>query len=181
MHTAATLHGVNGSQIPVGWVATGQGVPDVCARHGEPAVERRKVSISSRPPGWSYFLIFVGVLLFVIVTLVLRKTVVAPNWPFCERCKELRSRWIRTGLGLLGGAVAVLVGSTAIGVAAINDDAVSAPFLIIGNLLFLGGLIAGVVVLAQSSWRAVAAAVVSPDGHWVTVPATSENVQPLFR
>jgi hypothetical protein len=27
-------------------------VPDVCARHGEPADQRRKVDFSSKIPGW---------------------------------------------------------------------------------------------------------------------------------
>jgi hypothetical protein len=50
--------------------AAGQGVPDVCVRHGEPAVEHRKVRIFSRAPAWSYLLIFAGVLVFVIVVTV---------------------------------------------------------------------------------------------------------------
>src|SRR5690349_25152485 len=87
-------------------------MPDVCARHGEPAVERRKVSFSTRPPAWSYVLILVGVLRFLIVAFAMRKTVVVPSWPFCARCRELRSRRLKTGLGLLSSAVAALTGST---------------------------------------------------------------------
>ncbi len=114
----------------------------------------------------------VGVLLFAIVALVLRKTVVAPQWPFCARCNELRSRRIKTGLGLLGGAVAVLIVSTTIAVSTTSDD-IGATSLVIGNLLFVAGIVAGVVVLGQSAWRAVAGAVVSADGLWVTVSKSS--------
>ena len=171
MRAAATLRRVNGSHIPAAWVAAGRGVPDLCGRHGEPAVEHRKVSMFSRPPAWSYVLILGGVLLFVIVALALRKTVVAPRWPFCTRCLDLRSRRRKTGLALLGGALAVLVASFATAIATTNAN-VGATVLGIGNLLFLAGLIAGLVVLTQSAWRAVAAAVVSGDGLWVSVPAT---------
>lgn len=131
------------------------------------------MTFSSRAPGWSYLLILVGILLFVIVAIAMRKTVVAPRWPFCARCQELRSRRRKTGLGLLGGAVAALIASFAMAAVMPNSDA-GATVLIIGNLLFLAGLVAGVVVLAQSAWRSIAAAVVSADGQWVIVPSPSQ-------
>jgi hypothetical protein len=165
---------VNATQIPAGWAAAGYGVPDVCARHGEPAVQRRKVSFSTRPPGWSYVLILVGVLLFVIVAVAMRKTVVAPAWPFCARCTELRSRRLKTGLGLLGAAVVVLIGSIAAAAVVTSDDTVGATILIVGDLLFLAGLVAGLIVVGQSSWRAVATGVLSPDGLWVGVLSPSQ-------
>jgi hypothetical protein len=174
LRRVGTLQRVNASQIPAGWAAAGYGLPDVCVRHGEPAVERRKVSFSSRPPAWSYFLILVGVLLFVIVALAMRKTVVAPAWPFCARCKELRSRRLKTGLGLLGAAVAALIGSTVVAATVPGDDTVGATILIAGYLLFLAGLVAGLIVVEQSSWRAVATAVLSPDGRWIGVPSPSQ-------
>jgi len=148
-------------------------MPDVCARHGEPAVQRRKVSFSSRPPAWSYVLILVGVLLFVIVAMAMRKTVVAPAWPFCARCTQLRSRRLKTGLGLLGAAVAALIGSIAVAAVVTTDDTAGATILIVGYLLFLAGFVAGVIVLGQSSWRAVAAAVLSSDGLWLSVVSPS--------
>src|SRR5690242_10547208 len=148
-------------------------MPDVCARHGEPAVERRKVSFSTRPPAWSYVLILVGVLLFLIVAFAMRKTVVVPAWPFCARCRELRSRRLKTGLGLLSAAVAALIGSTVVAATVPSDDTAGATVLIVGFLLFLAGFVAGLIVLEQSTWRAVATAVLSPDGLWIGVPSPS--------
>ena len=110
----------------------------------------------------------------VIVALAVRKTVVAPRWPFCARCQHLRSRRLKTGLGLLGAAVAMPVISIAVAAAVTNDDTVAATILIIGNALMLAGIVAGSLVLVQSTWRAVAGVVVSPDGLWVSVPSPSQ-------
>jgi len=76
--------------IPAPLVASGQGLPSVCGRHGEPADRHRRVVFRSTPPPWTYLLILLGVVLFAIVATVLEKRVKAPAWPFCPRCGSLR-------------------------------------------------------------------------------------------
>ena len=62
------------------WVAAGQGLPDVCAAHGNPVVIRKQTRIESTPPGWVWVLLPFGLLIFFIVRAVLRKAIIAPNW-----------------------------------------------------------------------------------------------------
>src|SRR3954468_12509908 len=95
-------------RIPAQFVATGWGTPTVCTRHGEPAVEQKRVTFISRNPGWSYLLLLVGVIVFVIVAAVIRKTVVAESWPFCARCAEERKRGRTIGLGIAAAGVVAI-------------------------------------------------------------------------
>jgi hypothetical protein len=46
--------------------------------------------IESRAPGWTYAAIPAGLLLFWILRAVFRKAIVAPAWPFCDRCRSRR-------------------------------------------------------------------------------------------
>ena len=129
-------------RIPAQFVATGRGLPTVCTRHGEPAVERRRVTFISRNPGWSYVLLLAGVIVFVIVASAIRKTVVAAAWPFCARCTEERKRGLSIGLGVMAaGVVAIAL------IAVLPDDTgVLAVFL--GALL----LLIGYIVAARGGW-----------------------------
>ena len=95
-------------RIPAQFVATGWGTPTVCTRHGEPAVEQKRVNFISRTPGWSYFLLLAGVIVFVIVASAIRKTVTAAAWPFCARCNEERKRGLTIGLGFVAAGVVAL-------------------------------------------------------------------------
>ena len=52
--------------LPAYWVSSGHGLPPVCSRHGEPAADGVAISVPSRPPGWAYALLVVGLLPFVI-------------------------------------------------------------------------------------------------------------------
>jgi hypothetical protein len=162
---------VNPAQIPSSWVAAGYGVPDVCSRHGQPAVERKKVTIISRPPAWSYFLILAGVIIFAIVAMAIRKTVKAPAWPFCEQCRRLRSRLLGIGFGILALAVLGFVGST---VLASSED--TAGVGVLGVLLAFLALVASMIVLGRSTAQSIANAQVTQDGNWVLLT----NASPAF-
>src|SRR6185436_15165607 len=100
---------VTRAHIPSHWVAVGYGVPEVCTRHGQPAVERKKVTVVSRPPGWSYALLLARAIPFAIVATAVRKTVKAPVWPFCPECKRIRTRNLLIGLGVFVGGIALIV------------------------------------------------------------------------
>src|SRR5262249_22509319 len=99
------------------WVFAGYGVPRVCARHGEPAVGV-KTLFRSRTPGWAYALLALGVLPFLIAVHATRKSMLAPSWPFCARCKALRTR--NLVLGWSGIAVGIAL-SCAMGAVANAD------------------------------------------------------------
>lgn len=96
-------------RIPAHFVSSGWGTPTVCAKHGEAAVERKKVRFISPPPGWSYVLVLAGVIVFLIVVLALRKTVEARDWPFCEHCRQDRKKGLIIGLSIAAAGVVGLV------------------------------------------------------------------------
>jgi hypothetical protein len=159
------------TQLPAGLIATGRGVPEVCARHGEPATERRAIKVISRPPAWSYPLIILGGLVFLIVVLATRKTVAVPNWPFCPRCKTLRGRLLGIGLGLIALGVLGFVGGVAVTSSA--PDSSAGGFLVLFAVLVL---LAGIIVAVRSAPLAVARAQTSQDGRWVLV----KSAHPAF-
>ncbi|WP_030440610.1 hypothetical protein [Actinoplanes subtropicus] len=130
-------------RIPAQFVATGWGTPTVCARHGEPAVEQKRVTFISRNPGWSYLLLLAALLVFVIVTAAIRKSVVAPAWPFCARCKQERKQGVIMGLGILAAGV------VAFALTGVLPDSSGGLAAFIGFLLLLTGLI---VALRGGSW-----------------------------
>ena len=134
--------------LPAPMAASGYGLPEVCQRHGRPAVARQRITFQSRPPVWTYILIFLGFLLFVIVALVLRKKIVAAAWPVCDACLATRKR-LAIGMGVTGGVVVLAFLSRSPG------------------LIFLT-IAAAIVVLAvlgsQRAWANVQAANVTNDG-----------------
>jgi hypothetical protein len=134
-------------RVPAQFVATGWGTPTVCTRHGEPAVEQKRVTFISRNPGWSYILLLVGVIVFVIVAAAIRKTVTAEAWPFCARCNEERKRGLTVGLGL------VAAGVVAIALVGVLPDGPGSLSVLLGILL----LVVGFVVAARGGNRALRA------------------------
>jgi hypothetical protein len=162
------------AQIPANWVAAGYGVPDVCSRHGEPALDRKRVRFISRPPQWSYVLIVFGALIFVIVAAAMRKTVWAPAWPFCARCREYRKRMAGIGLGIVGLSVVMFVGSIAIG-SANSDSDTAGSLAAFGVLLAIVAFIAGLAVAVRAASPAVAGGQVSQDGAWLLLPRAHEE------
>src|SRR3954453_3222215 len=144
-------------QIPAGQVAAGQ-LPHVCPRHGEPAIEMKKIRLISKPPPWAAFLIILGGIVYLIVVMVLRKTVQAPAWPWCAQCKAARKRSLTIGLSVLGLALLLFI----IGGATIDSSG--------GPMLFLLGRVAfivGLVFVARSGPQPVSGAFVSQDGTTV--------------
>ena len=122
-------------RIPAQFVATGWGTPTVCTRHGEPAVEQKRVNFVSRTPGWSYVLLLAGVIVFVIVAAAIRKTVTASAWPFCARCGEERKRGLTVGLGI------VAAGVLAFALVAVLPEDSGALAILLGIVLLLVGYI----------------------------------------
>jgi len=129
-------------RIPAQFVATGWGTPTVCTRHGEPAVEQRRVTFISRNPGWSYLLLLAGVIVFIIVASAIRKTVAVAAWPFCARCNEERKRGLTIGLGI------VAAGVVAIALVAVLPDDTGVLAVFLGALL----LVVGYIVAVRVSW-----------------------------
>ncbi len=151
--------------LPANWVAAGYAVPQVCARHGEPAAEGVRTRFQSRPPSWSYVLLILGALPFLIVAYSVRKTVYAPSWPFCAQCKALRTRLLVIGCVTLVAGAALFAGGVVASGGATDGNSVGGLLLLVG--LFVA--IAGLVVMGLSGRTALARARVSQDGVWVEV------------
>ena len=153
--------------LPASWVAAGYGVPGCCSRHDREASEYRKIKLISKPPGWSYALLLVGALGFLVAVLVTQKSVTAPRWPFCADCART-SRVVRpiALVGLALGMVGIVFGAASAGRSG-------------GPILFLAGwvvLLVAAVVAGRAHPRALSGAFVSADGMQVVVP----KAQPQF-
>jgi hypothetical protein len=144
--------------LPARAVSAGA-VPEVCARHGEPVVRRRKTVFRSHTPRWVYILLLFGVLPFAIVAGALQKRVKARTWPFCSECGRLRARRLLTGIGLVVLAVA--------GVAAISTLMPNGSSAGAIGLVFVVLLIAGVGVASTAGSTSIASGYVSKDGNTV--------------
>lgn len=150
------------TRIPAAVVATGNGMPSCCAKHGQPATLGQKLALMSRPPGWTYALIFFGALPFVLVTMAMRKTVTAPAWPFCAECAAARKKQLTVGLSIVAAAVLVMIFPFA---ALPDDSAVAGVLFLLGFLL----LVVGAIWSLRGGWRFQSAAEVSRDGAYVLV------------
>lgn len=141
---------------------TAGAVPEICARHGQPATRRRKTVFRSYTPKWAYILLLFGVLPFAIVAAVLQKRVKAPSWPFCADCGRLRTRRLLIGIGLV---VLAVVGAVALSALMPSNDASAGPIVLVFVLLVIAGL--GVASTAGSG--SIASGYVSNDGNTVHV------------
>jgi MFS family permease len=156
---------------------TAGAVPEVCARHGEPAVRRRKTVFRSHTPPWVYILLLFGVLPFAIVAGALQKRVKAPNWPFCSACGRRRIRRLLMGIGLVVLAVAGVVAATEL---MRPKGSSGGPVLLVFVLLVLAGL----AVASTASGTSIASGYASKDGNTVHVRHAhqrfAEQVAALF-
>ena len=65
--------------------------------------------IESRSPGWTYVTILAGLLLFWILRALLRKAIVTPAWPFCDRCRRRRVVAIVIASAIVAAGVLTMV------------------------------------------------------------------------
>jgi hypothetical protein len=164
------------AQLPVSAVNGGRGVPSCCVRHGNPATLTKRITIASRPPVWSYLFLVpgvivfaLGVIVFVVAVMVLRKTATAPAWPFCDECKRSWLLRVRVGVPLLVLSPLTLIGGT---IAAINAEGVALDVLSVLALLSLPMFFIGLIVTSRGGWAAQSMARVSQDGQWVQLKAS---------
>ena len=157
--------------IPAPLVAQSQTLPTACARHGEPADRHQRVVFRSKVPAWTYLLILIAVIVFVIVATVMQKRVKAPAWPFCLKCASLRRRGLLIGFGLLVLGLAGLI----IAAGAPADAPWPGPVALAALVIVFVGLI----IAARSSWAMVASGIATRDGMAVEVlrpaPAFAEQ------
>ncbi|MDI6103734.1 hypothetical protein QLQ12_34480 [Actinoplanes sp. NEAU-A12] len=150
--------------IPSGLVHNGTGIPDLCSRHGEPASLRKPVKFWSKPPTWAYFLILLGALPFLIVTLVMRKEVQAQAWPFCPQCEKLHRNRLIIGISLIA-----LLPLSFVLANAFNEVG---PLLI---LLAFVAAFAGIILQSRGTYRVLPWGFVSQDGSAVDFPKAHPN------
>ena len=139
------------------------GLPQLglCPRHGQQTTRTSRRSFSTRAPAWSYLLIFVGLLLFLVVVLSVRKQVAGP-FPECRECDRDRRRfklWVAAGWS---------VSSLVLGLALWKANE---PLLGIGSLLLVAALI-----LSGMGDRFRVSGWLSKDEAWLTL----KGVHPAF-
>jgi hypothetical protein len=157
-------------EFPAWWVSTGAGVPEVCARHGEPAVKRVDTAMWSRPRWWAYLLPLGGPLLSALAGPSSRKAVSGSGWSLCARCR------IRQVITLCVGPAVIGAGAATVVVSLSNADSTA------DSNLWLWGLFAGLAVALAGEFVALharaqgtAGAVVSRDGEAVVVRRPNER------
>lgn len=107
---------------------SGASLPDVCVKTGAPTGERLQRKLQWIPP-WAYLFLLFNVIIFVIVGMIVRKTVDVNFAVWAEAQAERKKQmWIGGGVTLLGFLL-------------FFGAAVSPFFLIAGLVVFLGGLI----------------------------------------
>jgi hypothetical protein len=137
-------------------------VPEVCARHGQPATRRRRTVFRSHTPKWTYLLLLFGVLPFAIVAFALQRQVKAPSWPFCPDCGRLRTRRVLLGIGLVLLAVAGVIAFAAL---LPPENSYAGTIMVVFVVL----LIAGLGTASTASSASIASGYVSNDGDTVHV------------
>ena len=147
--------------IPAPLIVQGQYLPTVCARHGEPADRHKRVVFRSRIPGWTYVLLLIAVIVFIIVALAVQKRVQAPAWPFCPKCASRRRRGLLIGFVLLVlGIVGLFLGASA------PADASWAGWVAFASAVIAS---AGLIFVARSNWAMAASGIATRDGTAVDV------------
>ena len=150
--------------VPAVYV-TGGWVPDTCTRHDRPAAGTRKVTFVSKTPAWTYLLLLLGILMFVIVASVMSKKATSPAWPLCEDCLATRRRnmalvWI----GILGIVPLLVLANMLDG----GHGSGVAGFLMVVALLGLPILAVTGGILG--AWARIVGGVVTADGLYVAFP-----------
>ena len=153
--------------LPAVAVAAGA-APDRCCRHGQRAAATRRTTFQSRLPWWVYLTIIPGLLVFIVVATVVRKTVKAQAWPYCRTCLAQRRR----DLGWMWVSIALVVpGMLAVGWVGgqLSTDLgwLETALLVV---VVAGLPITAVVFGVRGSLERISEARVSADGQLVSVP-----------
>jgi hypothetical protein len=144
-------------------MAKGAPLPDRCLKCNAPALGwTLKRTLSWHAPGW-YLLVLVHILIYIIVALCVRKTAKVAL-PLCPEHRRSRNWAIAVGW------ITALLGIGLFVAAVVSDKAsLSPPFIVVGPLFFLFGLLYGV-------WRSRPAVTVRIDDRFVWL----KNVYPAF-
>jgi len=160
------------TQLMASRVRSGLGLPDVCSRHGRHATRRSRAVIESSPPGWVYATIPAGLLIFLILRAALRKSIVAPAWPFCDRCQRRRA----TVIAIASVVVVVGLGMVPIGLQLSHGDPMFGLFGGLGVVIAMCGY-AG---FALARPAAIAGARLTQDGLCVVLEHPNDTFVTLL-
>ncbi len=154
--------------VPAGYVSSGW-VPAGCTRHQRATVATRKVTFLSVLPTWSYLLIFVSGIVFVIYAAVTRKKVVALAWPLCGECVATRRSNMRRVWVGVGGVIPLLFISNTI-----DNSLHLTNIAMVTSVIALAGLpllaaISGIL----GAYTRIIGGTVTADGEFVVFPRGS--------
>lgn len=176
-------------EIPAQRASLGRGIPDVCARHGNPATSHLALRFRSRPHPAALLLPLsgavplaaphdlallvlcsLGPLSFVIYGRLVRKTITVERWPFCDRCSRAY-RWTR-GLGWCVGTLAVAGIPGAFVAYSAGASTTFAWMLLFGGVL---AIVLAPVVFALARGVGFGWVHVSRDGRSLIVPGAHQG------
>jgi hypothetical protein len=97
-------------------------------------------------PLWTYLLVPLGVIPFLIAFNLVQKFVEVQGWPFCAHCRLERKKNILVSLGLMVGGI--FVPAPVAGQLGVDGDTLLA-IILLGLLIFT----VGVVRVVRGTWR----------------------------
>lgn len=154
--------------LPATLVASGEGIPVVCSRHGREPTTVGKCRFVSRPPRWTAVLLLAGALPYLVVVIALRKKVTAPYWPLCNACDQRRRSLLLCGVGTLAASMGLfLLGALLQSHVIMDAPAHARTTADLGIvLLSLSALVfvTGIAIASMAGTRSLAGGVVAPDG-----------------
>lgn len=118
------------ARIPASWFAQGY-APQMCARHGGPATTTRRRSFATPTSPWLYLVLLGSILVFVVVALILRKSVEGPI-PECALCPSERRNYVMSVLGAWISSLALIISGGFAG---------SSSFLVLGGIAAAAALV----------------------------------------
>ncbi len=130
-------------------------LPDVCLKCGRATSSRVRKTFSWLP-GWVYLFILAGLLVFVILALILRKSVTA-HVPLCQ---EHKNHWLYRALGIVLGLFAA-IGWVVIAAILMGSLPPGSDLNALLGLSILGALLGWLIAAAVVSTTAIRAVEIS--------------------
>lgn len=150
--------------VPASSVIAGL-APDRCVPHGVPG-GTTQMTFTSKTPSWAYLTIIMGLIWPFVIAALARKSVTAPAWPVCQKCRDERGRnlmwmWISIGAWL----PVLLVG------ASLSTSASAATVAVLFFLVLLAPLCAALWFRERANIGREVGGEVTADGQSVSFPA----------
>ena len=139
--------------------------PERCVPHGLSG-GTAQITFASKTPPWVYVTLIIGLIWPFVIAALIRKTVIAPAWPVCQKCRDERRQnliWMWVAIGAWLPALLVTA-SLSVG---LSTTMVALLFF----LMLLGPLSAGLWFRERANIGHKVGGELSVDGQDVSLPA----------